>query len=78
MLLTENLSTLLKGNYVVMIAGIILLVLGVVELLLSIKNMRNLKKPKGQVGFAPISMVAALFIGVFLVLVGLMFLVASL
>ncbi len=40
--------------------------------------MRNLKKPKGQVGFAPISMVAALFIGVFLVLVGLMFLVASL
>ncbi len=37
MLLTENLSTLLKGNYVVMIAGIILLVLGVVELLLSIK-----------------------------------------
>lgn len=80
MLLTENLSTLLKGNYVAMIAGTILLVLGVVELLLSIKHMRNLKKTKtkAQVGFAPISMVAALFIGVSLVLVGLMFLVASL
>lgn len=78
MLLAENLSTLLKGNTIVMIAGIILLVLGVVELLLSIKNIRNLKKTSAQVGFAPISMVAALFIGAFLVLAGLMFLVASL
>ncbi len=71
MLLVENLAALMKGNIFVQIIGIILIVLGIAELVISINNYRKVTKAGNHAGFAPVGIAFGLFIGIGMAIIGI-------
>ncbi|BDR60130.1 hypothetical protein [Lactobacillus xylocopicola] len=77
MFLSENLASLLKGSVIGRVSAVVLVVLGLVELLLSIKYSKQILQKGTQNGFAPISIASSLFFGLVLLVVGIMLLIAT-
>ncbi|RMC49832.1 MULTISPECIES: hypothetical protein [Lactobacillus] len=77
MLLTSSLATLLKGNVTGRLVGIVLIILGVVELLFSLRYSKGVIKNGTSNGFAPASMAFSLFFGLILLVVGIFVVVAT-
>lgn len=77
MLLTSSLATLLKGNVTGLLVGIVLIVLGAIELLFSLRYSKGIIKNGTNNGFAPASMAFSLFFGLILLVVGICVAVAT-
>lgn len=77
MLLAVSLSALLKGSIICRVVSVILLALGVLEAYLGTKYSRNVIRKGTSNGFAPLSMASALYIGIGLVIVGMVLLVLT-
>lgn len=77
MLLTSSLATLLKGNVTGRLVGIVLIVLGAIELLFSLRYSKGIIKNGTNNGFAPASMGFSLFFGLILLVVGICVAVAT-
>ena len=77
MLLTSSLATLLKGNVTGRLVGIVLIVLGAIELLFSLRYSKGIIKNGTNNGFAPASMAFSLFFVLILLVVGICVAVAT-
>lgn len=77
MFLTSSLATLLKGNVTGRLVGIVLIVLGAIELLFSLRYSKGIIKNGTNNGFAPASMAFSLFFGLILLVVGICVAVAT-
>lgn len=77
MLLVASLSALLKGNIICRVVSVILLALGVLEVYLGTKYSKNVIHKGTTNGFAPLSMATSLYIGIGLIVIGVIFLVLT-